>query len=95
MFQFDLKKAQDITPEDKGGEFVFCTMRFEIKFHPFAILHINVGEIGMQAHNAFHFTAILWIKISPSVHKNSLMSYCSINIHDSDLSESVVEVCCV
>lgn len=69
-FQFDLKKAQEITPEDKGGEFAFCATKFEIKSPPSAILHNNVSEIAMQAHT-LNFTAFLGIKLSPSLHKNS------------------------
>lgn len=73
-FQFDLKKAQEITPEDKGGEFAFCVTKFEIESPPSAILHNSVSEIDMQAHS-LSVTAFLGIEISPSLHKNSEITY--------------------
>lgn len=60
MFQVDLKKAQEISPEDKGGELAFSKSDTENLLHlPLSILHINVPvlEICMQAHNLLHFTA--------------------------------------
>lgn len=67
-FQFDLKKAQEITPDDKGGEFAFCVMKFEIKSPPSAILNNSVSEIDTQA-NTLNFTTSLVLKNTPSLHK--------------------------